>query len=58
MAGLREAWFSAGSILLFIAFVIAIVVMQLDDAFVVLRHPIELPDAYWPIARCLYSSLR
>ena len=46
--------FRRGSILLFIAFVIAIVVMQLDDAFVVLRHPIELPDAYWPIARCLY----
>jgi hypothetical protein len=42
------------SILLIIAFLLAIFIMQLDDIFVVLNHPIILPDAYWTIARWLY----
>jgi hypothetical protein len=42
------------SILLLIAFLIAIFIMQLDDVFVVLNHPIELPAVYWTTARWVY----
>jgi hypothetical protein len=42
------------SIMLFIAFLIAILIMQFDDIFEVLNHPIILPVIYWTIARWLY----
>ena len=42
------------SIMLFVAFLIAILIMQFDDIFEVLNHPIILPVIYWTIARWLY----
>jgi hypothetical protein len=42
------------SILLFIAFLISILIIQLDDLFVVLNHPIELSAIYWTAARWFY----
>jgi len=42
------------SILLFLAFLTAIIIMQFDDIFVVFNHPITLPTIYWTTARILY----
>lgn len=42
------------SIVLFVAFLIAILIMQFDDIFEVLNHPIILPVIYWTIARWVY----
>jgi hypothetical protein len=46
--------FRRTSIRLFVVFLIAIVIMQFDDIFVVFNHPIILPDIYWTTDRCLY----
>ena len=42
------------SVVLFVTFLAAIVIMQFDDIFVVFNHPIILPAIYWTIARWLY----
>ena len=42
------------SVMLFVAFLAAIVIMQFDDIFVVFNHPITMPAVYWAIARWMY----
>ena len=42
------------SVMLFVAFLAAIVIMQFDDIFVVFNRPITLPAVYWAIARWMY----
>jgi hypothetical protein len=46
--------FNLRSILIFLAFLAAIIIMQFDDFFVVFRYSITLPDLYWTIARVVY----
>lgn len=42
------------SILLFLAFLVGLLVIQFDDVFVLLNHPITLPWVYWTAARWFY----
>ncbi len=40
--------------LLFVAFLAGILIMQFDDLFVVIGHPIKLSWTYWAVARWSY----
>ncbi len=46
--------FNATTTTLFVFLLIGLAIMQFDDIFVVIRHPITLPDTYWAVARWLY----
>ncbi len=42
------------TILSFLAFLVGLIIIQFDDIFVVLNHPITLPWVYWTTARWCY----
>jgi hypothetical protein len=43
-----------GSIWPFLIFLAAALMIQIDDIFQALRHPVVLPDSYWTAAKWLY----
>jgi hypothetical protein len=45
------------TILPFLAFLAGILIIQFDDIFVVLNHPVKLPELYWTAARWSYLFL-
>jgi hypothetical protein len=42
------------SSLLFLIFLASLILIQFDDIFVVINHPIHLSDEYWTTARWIY----